>query len=513
MKLLKGREMQELDGKAIEELGLPSLLLMENAARSTAQALLKHFPKVKRLLVLAGRGNNGGDGLALVRILRSLGIEAHYYLVFGEVRGDALFQLELLKKLGVEPLKSLPPFENYELVVDAVFGTGFKPPLRGEVAELVEELNRSPVPVLAVDLPSGLSADSGAVEGAAVRAELTVTFQFPKLCHVLFPASLYCGKVEVADISIPPSLAEGIRREVILPSSLKLYRRERTTYKTREGHLLVVGGSAGKTGAVAMACRSATRAGAGLVSAGVPEDLNSVLETLLLEEMTLPLKGRGKLSYFAVKEILELQERHSALLLGPGMGRYEEGQDLVLSLLERWEKPVVLDADGINNLADSGKLEVLRERSVPAVLTPHLGEFERLSGVPPAEASANLTEVAGEFAERWRCFLVLKGARTAVATPEGRVYLSLRGTPAMAKGGTGDVLAGILGALVGKMEAEEALKLGVFLHGLAGELAEEKSHAESLKASEVIEALPEAYKTLEGLKEGLEPSYPLFQLL
>ncbi|NPB07120.1 MAG: NAD(P)H-hydrate dehydratase [Aquificae bacterium] len=513
MKLVTAAEMRRLDEQTINELGLPSLTLMENAARATLQALLNELGPPKRLLVLAGKGNNGGDGIALARLANELGLKAEVYLALGEPKGDARFQLELFKKLGGEVLTGEPDFSKYDLAVDALFGTGFEPPLRGEPARLAEKLNASPVKVLAVDLPSGLSADEGAVKGPAVRADLTVTFQFPKLCHVLYPASAYCGKVFVADISIPPRLAEGVKREVLLAHELKLYRRSPDTYKTREGHLLVVGGSEGKTGAVALACRAATRAGAGLVTAGVPGGLAPVLETLLLEEMVLPLGEGSRLSLLALNELLNERGRYCALVLGPGMGRYEEGQDLVVTLLERWEGPLLIDADGLNNLADAGRLELLRERPYPTVLTPHLGEFERLSGVTPKEAAGRLTEVARAFAERYGCYLVLKGARTAVAAPDGEVFLSVRGTPAMAKGGSGDALAGVLGALLCKLEPKEALKLGVYLHGLAGELAEKESHREGMRVLELVEALPKAYALLERLQKSFKPSYPLFKLL
>ncbi|WP_461828810.1 NAD(P)H-hydrate dehydratase, partial [Aquifex sp.] len=384
----------------------------------------------------------------------------------------------------------------------------------GKAEEIIKEINESGVPVVSVDIPSGLSADTGEVFEPSVRADVTVTFQFPKICHVLFPASELCGKVYVVDISIPRSLAEGIKKEVLLPDNLTLYRRRKNTYKTKEGHLLIVGGSAGKTGAVVMSAKAATRAGAGLVSVGIPEELNTVVESLIVEEMSIPLPGAERLSYFAVKEILSLQERHNVLVLGMGMDRYEEGQDIVLKLLERWEKPLLLDADGINNLADYGDYSVLKDRKIPAVLTPHIGEFSRLTKKDTKFIAENQTEVAAEFATENNCYVVLKGARTVIATPQGRAFISLRGTPAMAKGGVGDVLAGVLGALMGKMEIEEALKLGVFLHGLAGEIAEERTHTESLKALDIVEALPEAYRRLEVLREEfLNSPHSLFELL
>ncbi|MCS6998931.1 MAG: NAD(P)H-hydrate dehydratase, partial [Aquificaceae bacterium] len=368
-------------------------------------------------------------------------------------------------------------------------------PVKGRAVEWIELINRSGLPVVAVDLPSGLSSDSGRDFEPSVRADITVTFQFPKLCHLLHPASKRCGKVYVANIGIPQWLAEGLHREVLL--SVRAPQREPDTHKGKMGHVLILGGSRGKTGAVIMCARASTRTGAGLVSVGVPQDLNSIFETSLVEEMSIPLKGEGRLSKESVGQVLQLQERFSAVALGMGMGWYEEGGEIVRELLLRLERPLLLDADALNNLTTSG-LELLKERKYPTVLTPHVGEFQRLTGLEKEYIVENLTEVALEFAVSYKCWLVLKSSRTAIASPEGRVYLSVRGTPAMAKGGVGDVLSGVLTALLGRgLPTEEALKLGVFLHGLAGELAERRKHRESLRALDLVEAIPEAYNLIE----------------
>jgi len=485
--------MASIDKKTIEEIGIPSLVLMENASKGVFQAIKKHFPEIRRVLVVAGKGNNGGDGIALARHMHLNGYDVSLFLAFGEVKGDAKVQLEILKRIGLEPLKEKPNFKGYDLIIDAIFGTGFQPPVKGSVANLIEKINSSGVPVVAVDLPSGISADTGEVFEPSVNANLTVTFQFPKICHYLFPAAKKCGKVEVVDISIPQFLAKDIKRNLLLKEELKPYRREEDTYKTREGSILLVGGSRGKTSAVVMSAKAATRAGAGLVTVGVPKELDPIFETLLIEEMSLPLSGTDRLSVFCVKEILEHKDRFHALGIGMGMDRYEEGQDIVIELLEKWEKPILMDADGINNLADYGDYTPLRERNIPAVLTPHIGEFSRLTGYDTKTITYNQIDVAQEFSEKNNCYLVLKGARTVISTPDGRAYLFTEGTPALAKGGTGDVLAGILTTLIVKMDIEEALKLGVYLHGTAGRIAESELHRESVKALDVIESIPEAF--------------------
>ncbi len=504
MKVLTSQEMRSLDRITIEEIGIPSPVLMENAARGVFETILREFPDARRILIVAGKGNNGGDGIAAGRLLYLKGKEVDLFLALGEPKGDALLQLEIAKRVGVKELVEKPNFGSYDLIVDALFGTGFEPPVRGEVAKLVEEMNSSGVPIVSVDIPSGLSADTGRVFEPSVRATVTVTFQFPKVCHLLFPSAKLCGKLVVVDISIPESLAEEVWRETLDPETLRLPVREPDTYKNREGHSLIVGGSTGKTGAVIMAARAATRAGSGLVSVAVPSELNPVFESSLVEEMSIPLLGSQRLSYLGIDKVLSMQERFSAAAIGMGMDRYEEGQDIVREFLLRWNKPLLIDADGINNLADLGDLDLLSRREGPVVLTPHVGEFSRLSGLKTEEIVPNLFEVARDFSVKNRCFLVLKSARTVISTPEGRAYLSTRGTPAMAKGGTGDVLAGILVALIGKMPTEEALKLGVFIHGLAGEIAHRKTHTESLRATDLIESIPEAYRNVEKILKRVD---------
>jgi len=496
MKILKAKEMQLLDQRTIEGLGMPSILLMEKAGLSVVEAIRRVFPHVKRVLVVAGKGNNGGDGLVVARHLHLLGYKVGYVLALGEdLKGDAGLQLKILKSLGLEPLREVD-FKDFDLVVDALFGTGFEPPVKGEALRWIELINNSHLPVVSVDIPSGLSADSAKEYDPSVKANITVTFQFPKVCHLLYPSAKRCGRLYVANIGIPTWLAQDIKREVLL--KVDPPKREPDVHKGLMGHVLILGGSTGKTGAVVMSARASTRTVAGLVSVGIPEDLNPIFESSLVEEMSIPLGGKGRLLVEAVKKVLEVQNRFSAVAVGMGMDRYQEGRLIIRELLLGLERPLLIDADGLNNLADLG-VEVLKERKGITVLTPHVGEFERLSGLRKDHIVENLIDVAQDFAVKYGCYLVLKSSRTVIATPEGRAYLSIRGTPAMAKGGVGDVLSGILVALLGRgMPAEEALKLGVFLHGLAGEIAERKRHRESLRALDLVEAVPEAYNLIEN---------------
>ncbi|MEZ0360371.1 MAG: NAD(P)H-hydrate dehydratase [Hydrogenobacter sp.] len=497
MKILKAHEMSECDRTATKDIGIPSLLLMENAGLRVAQVIREVFPGVKRILFFIGKGNNGGDGLVAVRHLHLMGYKVDYLLTLGEdLKGDPAVNLEILKRLGLFPLKG-EPAKDYDLIVDAIFGTGFKPPVRDGVVRWINFMNSSGIPVLSVDIPSGLSADSAMEYEPSVKASITVTFQFPKVCHLLYPSAKRCGKVYVANIGMPEFLAKDIKREVLEKVTFK--KREPDVHKGKMGHILLIGSSVGKTGALIMSAKAATRTGSGLVSVGVPKGLNWIFEISLTEEMSIPLEGEERLSEKSADTIINMQENFSAIGVGMGMGRYEEGRSFVEKLIAGIRKPLLLDADAINNLADLGDLSILKDRELPAVLTPHVGEFERLSKLEKEHIIYNFIDTAQEFSQKWNCFLVLKSSRTVVTTPQGEAFVSLRGTPAMAKGGTGDVLSGILTSLIGKaIPIKDALKLGVFLHGLAGEIAEKKRHTESVKALDLVEEIPEAYNQIEN---------------
>ncbi|ADC88798.1 carbohydrate kinase, YjeF related protein [Thermocrinis albus DSM 14484] len=502
MKVLKAHEMAQAD----REGGIPSLVLMERAGLGVCRVIREYFRDVRKVLVLVGKGNNGGDGLVVARQLHLWGYKVDYFMVQGEdLKGDALTQLNILKTIGLEPLHQKPFLGDYHLVVDAIFGTGFVPPVKDpKVADIIKELNDSGAAVLSVDIPSGLWADSGLIFEPSVKASATVTFQYPKLCHILHPAAKRCGQLYVVDIGIPPHTVDKVQRELLLKVSVPV--REKDVHKGKMGHVLLLGGSLGKLGAIIMAARAATRAGAGLVTVGVPKSLCTTVHSQLTEEMCLPLMGEERISSSSSHILREHLGRFSAVGVGMGMDRYEDGIKLVKFLIEEVKVPLLLDADGINNVADGKLLPALRERENPVVLTPHVGEMERLTSLPKETILGSMVDVAVDFAVENRCYLVLKSSRTVIATPEGRVYISTRGTPAMAKGGTGDVLAGVLTALLGRgLPTEEALKVGVFLHGLAGELAERKLHTESVTPSYLIECIPSAYRMLED--GGFDPPF------
>jgi NAD(P)H-hydrate epimerase len=496
MKILKAQEMSQIDLKATTDIGIPSFLLMENAGLKIVQVIKKEFPNAKKILFLIGKGNNGGDGLVAVRHLYMNGYGVDYFLVHGEeLKGDARLNLSILKNLGCYPLTE-KPHRDYDLIVDAIFGTGFKPPVKGHAVEWINFINTSQIPVLSVDIPSGLSADSAQEYEPSVKADITVTFEFPKVCHILHPSAKKCGKVYVASIGLPRFLANQVKREVL--EKVKVFKREPDVHKGKMGHVLLVGSSVGKTGALIMSAKAATRTGSGLVSVGVPKGLNHIFEIALTEEMSIPLEGEERLSEKSADRIIQMQDNFSAIGVGMGMGTYEEGQNIVKKLIKGIKKPLLLDADAINNLANIKDLNILKEREHPTVLTPHVGEFERLSGYKKDFIIHNLIDTAQEFSQKWNCFLVLKSSRTVLSTPEGYAFVSLRGSPAMAKAGSGDVLSGILTSLMGRsIPLLDALKLGIFLHGLAGEIAEMKKHTESVRALDLVEEIPSAYNQIE----------------
>jgi NAD(P)H-hydrate epimerase len=461
---------------------------MENAGRTTYQILRREFPGPRgEVAVVAGRGNNGGDGFVVARYLANAGIPVAVFLLGprGRVSGDARVNLEILAHLGVAVAEVLTEADlnpcihrlaKAGLIVDALLGTGLNSPVTGLMAALIERLNHLRAPVLAVDIPTGLSADTGEVLGVALKAQVTVTYGWPKIGQVLPPGRDYVGRLWQVDIGIPPnfaqeatvSLAEAREMRALLPP------RPFGSHKGAFGHLLVLAGSIGKTGAAALAAEAALRAGAGLVTLGVPASLNDILEAKLTEAMTLPLPEAAAaraLGVAALKPIVEfVNEKNEkfTVALGPGIGTHPETRELVGRLVHDLACPMVIDADGINNLA--GFTAGLKDAAGPRILTPHPGEMARLVGASTPAVQARRLDLARETAARLGVTLVLKGAQTVVAAPDGRASLNSTGNPALASGGTGDVLTGLIGGFLAQGLAPwDAARLGVYLHGLAAD--------------------------------------------
>jgi ADP-dependent NAD(P)H-hydrate dehydratase / NAD(P)H-hydrate epimerase len=521
MKLVTAELMRNLDRRTIEDVGLPSLVLMENAGRSTYQILRREFPHLPGpIIVLAGRGNNGGDGFVVARYLAHAGFAVTVLLLASrdQVQGDALVNLKILDEIGVEVEEVLGEdqlssvthrLSRAALVVDALLGTGLNSPVRGLLAQVIARVNQVRPPVLAVDIPSGLSADTGEPLGAAVEAEVTVTYGYPKIGQILPPGRDFVGRLWQVDISIPPNLAQGITTELAEASEMRrlLPPRPFASHKGTFGHLVVVAGSEGKTGAAALTAEAALRTGAGLVTAAVPASLNDVLEVKLTEAMTLPLpeaEGARALGEQAWAPLRDFVTDKTAVALGPGLGTHPETQEVVRALIRDCPLPLVIDADGVNALA--GQLEVLKGAAGPRILTPHPGEMARLLGATSKEVQSRRLDSARSFAAAQGVWVVLKGAQTVVADPEGRLSLNPTGNPILASGGTGDVLSGLIGGFLAQgLPPWDAARLGVYLHGLAADYLETGVGPRGHLAGDLLACFPEL------LTEFTQGRYPALE--
>ena len=507
MRILNAVQMREAERVAIEDVGIPSIVLMENAGRQVVAAIETAFSSTLdgRIAVLCGHGNNGGDGFVVARTLLERGIDASVFVIgaLDAVRGDARANLDILGRLGVTVVEigdeqtwelHFSEISQCTLIVDAIFGTGLRAPLAGMLETVAADVNASGLPVVAIDLPSGMSADTPHLIGDCIEATMTVTLTAPKLPLVLPPAEPFAGDVVIAHIGITQEIVEGVDgRRVDLLSSEQMRSlvapRAADSHKGDFGRVTVVGGSRGKTGAAYLAAMGALRSGAGLVTVATPASCQAIVASMAPEFMTEGLleSGDGTVVDRAIERVLEL--RHDVVACGPGLGRTPGAAALVRALLERVDVPLVLDADALTVLAENPELLVGRDdRHV--IITPHPGEMARLVGVSVEDVQANRLDVAAEFATRHAVFVVLKGHRTIIATPEGHLYVNPTGGAGLATGGTGDVLTGVIAAWLAQLlDAEAACRLGVFLHGIAGDLAEASEGQVAMTASSVVEHL------------------------
>ena len=511
-------EMRALDGRAMRELGIPGPRLMDNAGSAAAALIARWLAPIRRrsVVVVCGKGNNGGDGFVVARRLRARGAAVRVFLVAGraEVQGDAAVALgrwrgRLEEVRAERDLDALArALGRADGVVDALLGTGVTGAARGLIAASIELVNRArvggpgraAVPVFALDLPSGLSADRGEPLGPTVRATRTVSFAGLKRSLLLHPAAAHAGLVEIADIGIAADEARrGITtwRLEAADAAAWFPRREPDAHKGRFGHLLVVAGSLGKTGAAALAGRAALRAGVGLCTIAAPASQQPIIAAHAPEYMTEPLPetAAGSISGKARERILELARRMDAVALGPGLSLDPETQELARALILEVEQPLVADADALSALA--GHLDLLRRAAGPRALTPHPGEMARMLGLDIAAVQADRLELTRRVSREHGAALALKGAGTVIGGPDGHVAVNPTGNPGMAKGGSGDVLTGIVGALLARgVEATAALRAGCYLHGLAGDLAARHVGEIAMIAGDIIEQLPAALRAL-----------------
>ena len=509
-------EMRRLDQRAITELGIPGATLMENAGRGAAAAIVGALQALgaprrgARVVIVCGKGGNGGDGFVVARCLKRHGARPTVLLVPvpADVGGDAGRKLEELRRAGIRPRPFTADRATTDLlgrahvVVDALLGTGSRGAPEGAVSSAIEAINAAGRPVVALDIPSGLSANTGTHGGAVIRAAMTLTFAGLKRGLVVSPGAELAGRVAVIPIGVPDhEVARGVTTFLLEPEDVaaNFPRRARAGHKGTYGHLLLVAGSLGKTGAAALGSMAALRSGVGLVTVATPASQQPVVAGLVLEAMTEPLPETSAktLALKAREAIRELAGSRDAVAIGPGIGLDHETTEVARALARELPQPLVIDADGLSALA--GHLDLLREAPAPRCLTPHPGEMARMLGARVDEIQRDRIEVTREFATRYRVYLVLKGARSVIGTPDGRVFVNPTGNPGMATGGTGDVLTGMLGAFLARgLDPGAALLSAVYLHGSAGDVAVERLGEESLVARDVIAAIAEAFARLRG---------------
>ncbi|MDD2540019.1 MAG: NAD(P)H-hydrate dehydratase [Desulfuromonadaceae bacterium] len=511
MKVVTSHTMQELDKKAIQECGIPGLQLMENAGICCVEVIVAEFGLNGRCIVMAGKGNNGGDGYVIARLLQKKGWSVKVIILSerNQISGDAATNLEKLPGSIINYCTSegrlssqyMEDFFQADVIVDALLGTGLCSNVSDIYLEAVDLMNSSGRPVVSVDIPSGIHGTTGRVLGDAVRASITVTFAFAKLGHVLYPGAEHAGRLVVADIGIPSHLMESTSGYDFLDENAirpLLQRRDRQAHKGTFGHCLIVAGSTGKTGAAALSANSAVRAGSGLVTLAAAESIHSILELKTTEVMTVPLSdsGRGYLANSAFTMIEKLLEGKDAVAIGPGLDRHPETCILIHNLVESITLPLVIDADGLNAVAEDVSV-LKRKKSQQVILTPHPGEMSRLTGTSIPDVEAIRISVAQEFARNYGVFVVLKGARTIIASPAGIAAINGSGNPGMATGGVGDVLTGIIVSLLGQgYTAWVACRLGVFIHGFAADMVAEAKGEIGINATDILEKLPYAYNKL-----------------
>jgi NAD(P)H-hydrate epimerase len=540
MKVATSEEMRHIDKKTIERYGVPGVILMERAGLAVALRIKEIFGR-KRVFVVSGSGNNGGDGLVVARNLFEEGWDVRVFLTSNpeDLKGDALLQYKISKKYGVPIFPASHLLTHHSSLItkhsifdDALLGTGLSKNVTGLLLEVIQLINKIKLPIISVDIPSGISSDNGQIMEEAVKADYTVTFGLAKRGHFLHPGAQYTGKLFIEDIGFPAELLVSNNLNVSALTKQEadhlLPERQVYSHKGDYGHVLIIAGSRGKTGAAFMAAKACLRSGAGIVTIGVPESLADIFQSRVTEEMTLvlPDRGDGTLAEKASGTILDfLNKKADVIAIGPGIGVSADTSKIIKTLIQYSTSPLVIDADGINSLQDNGR--ILSKTKVPIILTPHPGEMARLlqksavitqqSDPPPppnrggraregvkSARSELLTKIeqdrintAISFVKKTRTYLVLKGVPTIIAAPDGNAYINSTGNPGMATAGTGDVLTGMISGFLSQgLKPLEASLLGVYMHGLAGDIAASEKGMHSLIATDIIENLPAAFHAL-----------------
>ena len=497
MRILDARQMRNIDQRAIERFGIPSIVLMENAALAVVDAIFEHYPASERVALICGTGSNGGDGFAVARHLENRGV-VPIVLIAGDrasIKGDALINLRICERLGI-PIHEirdaidLAHAADADLLVDALFGTGLNRAPDGIYADVIHGMAELRMPIVAIDLPSGANASSQEPFDPCVQAEVTVTFAAPKLCHVFEPAALYCGEVIVADISIPDAAIEeeAVTLALITPKDVQphLATRLSSTHKGTFGHVAILAGSPGRSGAAILSARGAIRTGAGLVTVMTDPDTAKLVHAGSVESMT-----------YSGIDLRAFLEHKSAALVGPGLQDDDQAHAVTRTMVSAIELPLILDASGLNAFA--GRAREINPHSLPRIITPHPGELARILGSDTKTINADRIHAAREAARACNCVVVLKGFQTLVAEPDGHVFVNPTGNPGMASGGMGDVLSGMIAALLARgTDPLDAACTGVYLHGFAADLVRDEKSDTGLAAMDVAEKIPTAIQRIRA---------------
>jgi len=506
MKVSKVSQMQLLDRLTIEETGIEGIVLMESASKAVFDVCKGYLDSVsgKHAVIVCGGGNNGGDGFAVARMLKNSDIQTKIFFLGDKekLKEDARTNYDRALNMGIEIENEYTEsfFADTDIIVDAIFGTGFKGEPRQQESSIIKAINESEKYVVSVDIPSGVNGDTGEVSLACIRADETVTFQLPKIGLILYPGSDYCGKITVADISIPEENINKINFKVNMLTKQDavnlLPKRENRSNKGTLGKVVLLAGSAEMTGAGVFSAKSAYKSGCGLVYANMPKECRQVMNVLVPEAIFKAVDSKeGKFFAESIKSVYGLNHAQ-AVILGPGMGYGEETSKFVADVLREIKSPVVIDADGLNAIAKN--TEILKFEKTKIIVTPHIKEMSRLTGLSVAEVLKDMITVAENFAKEHNVVVVLKDARTVIANPNGDIYINTTGNNSMAKAGSGDVLSGVIGALLAQgMSIFESAVLGCWLHGTAGDLAAKEFGHYGVLASELADYISYAIKEIE----------------
>lgn len=506
MRVFYSEEMRFIDRIAMEKYKIPGIVLMENAAIACVKEIEKLYKDFMcpNVGIFCGRGNNGGDGFAIARHLYNKGYNVTVFLVAGDnILGDALINFEIINEMGIKVinLQNAPQnLDEFDLIIDAIFGTGFKGEVQGLCKDVINAVNNSSAYTIAVDVPSGINADTGEVTSVCVRADKTITFVSYKAGLLMYPGADYAGEIVVGDISVPKAVFDEIKSNIKVADK-KFFRenmpkRQKNSHKGDYGKLLVIAGSRGMTGAAYLSSQSAMLSGSGLVTLATPDVVNDILEIKTTEVMTMPLNScDGHISSLAIEDIKDKLGKVDAVLIGPGLGVSDDVKEILKMLLKNSHIPLIIDADAINVLSDDVK--ALQNKNCEVILTPHDVEFLRISGLSKKEIESNRLAVCRDFAKKFDVTLILKGSHSIVTASGGMQYINMTGNPGLATGGSGDVLSGIVASFVSRgISPPKAAAMAVYLHGICGDIASSKYGEESVIASSIMDSIPKAYNQI-----------------